>query len=418
MSTPKSVFILGGGFAGIRVAHLLDKYAENLEVTLFDRNLYHANAPVLYEIANAFVPWEKEAVGCVLKEAASAPYEKIFDGTLVNFAQGVVGGIDSKTRQIFLADGRKETPDFLVVALGSQSQTNLVSGANNYAFSLRGIDDAIALRAHIISLFLRHRLSSTSTQQKALTFVVVGGGSTGVEYAAELSFFLKKLCRLHHVDHAVPKIRICEEKEAVLRACPGILRERGHERLRSLGVQMRAQAKVTAVHPERVDLADGVTISTLTTVWLAGVRVNDVLLRSNFQVNVDGGLIVDPALRVKGCENIFAAGDCTYFADSVTGKIAPDVTWAALEQAEIVAGNILRRLEGKPLVSYYSQRRPLFIAVGGKFALANIGPYRFSGFMAWLIKQLLDLGYLWTILPNFLALRYWLKSLRVRVSND
>lgn len=417
-TTTKKVYILGGGFAGIRIAHLLSDAGRDLEINLIDRYPYHINAPALYEVANAFVPWEREAVGRVLTEATTAPYEKIFDGTMVNFMQGVVSGIEPGARKFYLTDGRMETPDFLVLTLGSQAQTSDAIGANNYAFTLRSLDDAIALRKHIISLFLRYRVAALTTQQKAFTFVVAGGGPTGVEYAAELALFLKKLCRLHRVDYEIPKIILCEETDYVLHTCPGLLRERGHARLRELGIQMRAHTKVTAVHSDSVEIAGGMLVPTFTTVWLAGTRVNDVLLRSNFPMNTTGGLITDKNLIVSGTTNIFAAGDCTYFVDPITGKVAPDVAWAALQQAEVVAKNILRRLDGQPLISYISQRRPLLIAVGGKFALARLGPFQFSGFFAWLVKQLADLRYLWSILPNTMAFRYWIKSLRVKIAND
>jgi len=416
--TTKKVFILGGGFAGIRVAQLLVKRGKNLEINLIDRHPYHINAPVLYEIANAFVPWEREAVGRVLTEASVVPYKKIFDGTFVNFLQGTVSNIDSQTGKFNLMDGRSETPDFLVISLGSQTQTNAIPGANNYTFSLHSLDDAIALRQHIISQFLRYRQAATAIQHKAFTFLVVGGGPMGVEYAAELAMFIKKLCRLHRVDHEVPKIIVCEGTDSVLHSCPVMLREKGHQRLRDLGIQMRPQTKIIAVHPESVDIADGINIPTQTTVWLAGTRVNDVLLRSNFALNTFGGIITDSHLVVSESKNIFAAGDCTYFIDSVTGQIAPDVTWAALEQAAIVAENILRRVEKRPLISYYANRRPLLVTVGGKFALARLGSFQFSGFWAWVIKQLVELRYLWSILPNSLAIRYWLKSLRVKIAND
>ncbi len=414
----KKVYILGGGFAGIRVAHLLSDSGKDLEINLIDRHPYHINAPVLYEIANAFVPWELEAVGRVLTDVATAPYAKIFDGTSVNFMQGVISGIESKTGKFYLTDGHTETPDFMIISLGSQAQTSDTPGANNHAFTLRGLDDAVALRKHIISLFLRYRVASLMAQQKAFTFVIAGGGPTGVEYASELALFVKKLCRLHRVASDIPKIILCEETDYVLHACPGMLRNIGHERLRKLGVQMRAHTKVVTVHSDGVEIAGGVIIPTFTTVWLAGTRVNDVLLRSNFPLNTTGGLVTDKNLVVSGSTNIFVAGDCTYFIDPITGKVAPDVAWAALQQAEVVAENIIRRLEERPLMSYFSNHRPLLIAVGGKFALARIGPFQFSGLLAWVVKQLADLRYLWSILPNMMAVRYWMKSLRVKISND
>lgn len=414
----KKLFVLGGGFAGIRTAYLLSKTKLNLDITLVDREPFHALSSSFYEIATAFIPWEKEAVGKVLKEAASVSYDSIVDGTSIKFLHGIVTNINAKERSFSLADGSRGQADFLVLALGSQEKNGFVPGANHYAFSLHNMDQAMVLRSHIVSLFLRYRTEFPATQKKAFTFSIVGGGVNGVEFSAELAVFVKHLCRLHGVNPNIPQIIIFEETDTILRDLPPLLRAKGISRLAKLGVEIRLKTRISSVSEDYIMANDEFRVSTMTTVWMGGVRANDVLLRSNFVINTTGGVVTNEHLEVSDGSNIFAAGDCTYFIDKITNKIAPDVAWAALKQAEVVAENIKRRISNETLMSYCWKQRPIFMTVGGKYGLVYSSPYQFSGFIAWIFKQLAELKYLWSILPNEYALFCWLKSIRVRIGND
>jgi NADH dehydrogenase len=155
-----------------------------------------------------------------------------------------------------------------------------------------------------------------------------------------------------------------------------------------------------------------------TVVWLAGIRTHDLLLRLGVPVHPRGGVEVERTLAVKGATNVFAAGDCVMAQDAETGKIAPDVVYAALQQGSVVVQNVLRRLRGKNLISYLDRPRPTYATVGGKFALVHLPPFQFAGRLGWAIKQCADLWYLFSILPNDVAARTWLKNVRVRIAND
>jgi len=414
----KTLFILGGGFAGIRTAYLLSKKKLDLDITLVDREPFHALSSTFYEVATAFIPWEKEAISTVLKGSASVPYEKIVDGTSIKFLQGIVTNINSTERSFSLADGSSGQADFLVLALGSQIKNGSVPGTNRYAFSLHNLDQAMALRSHIVSLFLRYRTEFLAAQQKAFTFAVVGGGVNGVEFAAELAVLLKHLCFLHGVNHSVARIIIFEETDTILRDLSPFLRANGIARLTKLGVEICLKTKITSIGEDYIMANDELRIPTMTVVWTGGVRANDVLLRSDLAINTIGGAVTSEHLEIGEGSNIFAAGDCTYFVDKATSKVAPDVAWAALKQAEVVAENIKRRIFGETLMSYYVRQNPIFMTIGGKCGLVYFPPYQFSGFFAWILKQLSELKYLWSILPNGYAFLRWIKSIRVKIGND
>lgn len=412
--------IVGGGYAGLRVALWLDRHARGDadQVTLVDQNDVHLNPGVLYEVATALNPRERESVGRVLHETASVPFAKILEGTRVRFLRARVEQITPASRTLRLEGGENVETDILVVAVGSELSTFGVPGVAAHAFSIKSLPEAVELRHHLVRQFLTHRSASRPRQLQAFRVAVVGGGSAGVELAAELALFLRKLSRLHRVDPRVSSVVLYESSDTVLREYPAPLRDRGVRRLRSLGVTLVYRQAVCGVGSGYLACPGEVFVLTDTVVWLAGIRAHGLLLRSGFPTHPRGGLYVEPTLEVRGCRNVFAAGDCVCAEDLQTGLVVPDVAYAALQQGNVVARNIRRRLRGQALTSYLDRPRPTLATVGGKFALVHYPPFQFAGTLAWYLKQLVDLCYLCGILPNDVALRTWLKSVRVRMAND
>lgn len=417
---PTTVLILGGGFAGLRTALRLGHRARPAECTvmLVDREKSHVNPVWLYEVATAFTPREREAVGTVIHETAAVPFERILAGSGVAFLQRSLEQIDPVTRTVRLDGGGHLAADILVVALGSTIATFGIPGVDVHAFSIKSLPEAVALRHHLVQQFLRFRSASAERQARAFRVVVVGGGSAGVELAAELALFLRKLAALHGVHPRLPTVELFEAGECILREYPPGLRARGHARLRVFGVRIRERESVCAVGPDHVACAGGLFLPTDTVVWLAGIKTHDLLVRSGFPAHPRGGVYVENTLEVRGLPRVFAAGDCVYAVDARTGRVAPDVAYAALQQGTVVAQNVLRRIRGQPLISYFDRPRPTLATVGGKFALAHIPPLQFSGRLGWFLKQLVDLRYLFSLLPNDVALRTWIRNVRVRVAND
>lgn len=417
--TPR-VVILGGGLAGVRVALWLSRHArpEECTITVVDRALEHVYPPVLYEVATAFNPFEQEAVGKVLHDTAAVPFARIFDGSSVVFLQRSVERIDPAKRTVHFTNGESLSADILVVALGSQLATFGIGSIDTHAFSIKTLSEAAELRHHLVGQFLRHRSASRARQERAFAAAVVGGGSAGVELAAELAMFLRKLSVLHRVDPDVCRVFLLEAGETVLREYPPRLRERGLIRLRTLGVHVYTRQSVCEIHEDRLACVSGRLFPTDTIIWLAGIRTNDILLHSGLPVHPRGGVYTERTLEVRGFPNIFAGGDCVYAEDSLTGRVVPDVAYAAFQQGTIVAQNILRTLRNQPHISYIDSPRPTFATVGGKFALVSLPPWQFAGRIGWTFKQLADLWYLSSVLPYDVALRVWWKSVRVRVAND
>ncbi len=419
-ANPAQVVILGGGFAGLRVALQLARHARSHEcqVTLVDRETAHVNPQWLYEVATAFNPFEQEAVGDVLHASASVPFARILHGSGVAFIQRTVEHVDLSARLVRYTSGETQQADLLVLALGCQLATFRVPGVDTHAFSIKTIHEAIALRAHLVRQFLRYRSASRARQEAALRVVVVGGGSAGVELAAELVFFLRRLARLHGVDESTPRVVLVEATETILREYPERLRRIGLKRLADLGVEIRSRHAACAVGADHVVCSNDFRLQTETVVWLAGIRTHDVLLRLGVPVHAREGVVVEPTLELRGFRGVFAAGDCVYAHDPESGRTVPDVAYAAIQQGTVVAENILRRLRGHPLGSFVDRPRPTYATVGGKFALVSVPPWQLTGVVGWWLKQAVDLKYLFSILPNDLAVRLWHRNVRVRVAND
>lgn len=419
-SAPQSVVILGGGFAGLRTALWLARRSrpEECTVALVDRESAHVNPQWLYEVATAFNPFEREAVGAVLHASASVPFERIFRGSGIVFLQRTVEHVDVATRTVRCMNSDTLTADILVLALGSQLATFNVPGIDAHAFSIKTVHEAIELRHHLVGQFLRCRSASRQRQERAFRVVVVGGGSAGVELAAELVLFLKRLARLHKVDPELPRVLLFEESDVILREYPSSLRAKAVARLARLGVEVHRRESVCAVGPEHLGCRGGLVVRSDTVVWLAGIRTHDVFLRLGVPVHPRGGVEVKRTLELKEAKDVFAAGDCVYAVDAGTGKIVPDVAYAALQQGTVVAQNILRRLRAQNLISYVDRPRPTYATVGGKFALVHVPPLRLTGRLGWWVKQFADLRYLFSLLPNDIAVRIWARNVRVRVAND
>lgn len=420
MTPTPHVVILGGGFGGLRVALTLARRARRGEctITLVDRDDTHVYKAVLYEVATAFNPYEREAVGTVLRETASVPLTRILEGSDVVFLERTVDRIDPGSLEVHFTNGESLVAETLVLALGSHAATFGIPGVEANAFSIRTLPEAMELRHHLVRQFLKYRAASRKRQERAFRVVIVGGGASGVELAGELVFFFRKLARLHGVDRDLPRVVLLEASDVLLREFPEYLRVRALARLRALGVEVRVRHAACEVGSEYLACTGEISIPADTIVWLAGNRAHEVLGRSGLPVHPRGGVSVEWTLQVPRYPEIFAVGDCVYAHDPATGRIVPDVAYAAIRQGGVVAENILRRIRGRPLISFIDRPRPILATIGGKFAVVSLPPFQFAGWIGWLLKVLFDLHYLFSILPNDVAFRRWFRSVRVRVAND
>ncbi|MEL6383247.1 MAG: NAD(P)/FAD-dependent oxidoreductase [Cyanobacteria bacterium J06626_18] len=390
------VIVIGAGFGGMQTAQSLSR--SGAEVLLIDRNSYNTFVPLLYQVAAAQIEPEMIAypVRTILRRSPNVRFLRA-DVKRVDFARQLV-----ETNEVTLPY------DYLVVATGSQTQFLGVPGAAEYAFSLRTLDQAIALRNHIF-----HRLEQavhepdTTKRQQLLTFVIVGGGPTGVELAGTL-VELKRALRKDYpgLDLDAMRIFLVQSGANLLANLPDRLGRYTTRKLRQLGVKVQLETRVSRVTPSQVELQGGLTVPAGTVIWAAGLEAALPETATAPETARKQKLKVGPTLQVIGHDNVYAIGDLAHFEQN--GKPLTGVAPEALQQGVAVARNIHRQLRGKlpQPFSYLNKGR---LAIIGCYAgVGKIGPFPITGFLPWLMWLSVHLVYLPGFRNRLLVLLNWL----------
>lgn len=380
MSTKKRVVIIGAGFAGLKVARMLAN--KSVDVLLIDRNNYHTFTPLLYQVAT-----------CGLDPSAVAyPIRNIFaDAPNVHFLLGDVTKISTTERSITIKTNtngdRFETYDYLFVAAGSNVNYFGNESVQKNSFSLRDLNDSITIRNHILRLFEKAAWTDNDAKREALmTFVVVGGGPTGLETAGALYELYNNVLDAVYDKHDKMQARVIlmEATENVLLPYPEKLRKSAKKQLESLGVEVLTNAFVEEVGSDFVKLKDDTIIRTNTVVWSAGVKGNP--LAEMLGIELERSRIpVQETMEVVGLDNVFAAGDIAYLEQDNTGKGYPGLIPVAQQQGAVVAKNILHDLQSEPYETFSYFDRGSMATIGRRRAVAwAFNKVQLTGFLAWI----------------------------------
>jgi NADH dehydrogenase len=369
------VVIAGAGFGGMWAARTLS--GSGADVLLLDRNNYHTFFPLLYQVAAAELapPDIAYPVRSIFRKASN-----------VEVRMAEVLSVDLEARRVETSAG-VVSYDILVLALGSVSHFFGVEGAADHAFPLRWMDDAIPLRHHVLTRFeAAVSTDDPDLRRRLLTFAVVGGGPTGVEFAgalAELIYgpFRRDYPGLNAEDVSVV---LLEATEHVLSSMPERLGRYAVERLERRRVVVRTGVRVERVRADAVELAGGEVLPTETVVWTAGIQGDPRVKAWGLPVARGGRVPVDAHLRVEGHPEVHVIGDLAYREDS-DGQPLPQVAQVAIQQGRAVGVNILRLLEEKPPRPFRYKDRGMLAVVGRNAAVAEVFGRAFKGFTAWLL---------------------------------
>ena len=384
MAVTPRVVIVGAGFGGLDCAHQLVN--EPVDVTIIDRHNFHTFQPLLYQVATS---------GLASSDVAY-PVRGIFqDAANVRFRCAEVDGVDWEGKRLALGDGTSVAFDHLVLAAGATTNWFGIEGAE-HAFPLYSLEDAIRLRNHVITQFERADADPTLIEDGALTFVVLGGGATGVETAGALAelfgmVFSKDFRRL---DVGAARIVVVEMSDAVLG--PFSAKARGHaaEQLTRRGVEVRLGEKVVGLDAASVTLASGEQIATSTVVWAAGVKANPLAERLGVPQSRGGRIVVDRQLRVPEHPECFVIGDLAAI-EGPGGVLLPQVAQVAKQSGKYAGRVIVRAVKGRRSGPFRYHDRGSMATIGRHAAVADL-PLRISltGFVAWVAWLFLHLLYL------------------------
>ncbi|NER82636.1 MAG: NAD(P)/FAD-dependent oxidoreductase, partial [Leptolyngbya sp. SIO1D8] len=370
------------------------------DVLLIDRNNYNTFVPLLYQVAAAQIAPDMIAypIRTILRRSPRT-----------HFLRAEVKRIDFN-RQVVETDSTTLSYNYLVMATGSQTQFLGVPGAAKHAFSLRTLDQAVVLRNHVFQCFERATYEPDPVRrQQLLTFVIVGGGPTGVEMAGTL-VELKQVLNKDYPGLNIGDMRIVlvQSSMNLLMNLPDRLGRYTHRKLSRLGVTVRFKTRVSRVTPNTVDFQDGSSLATATVVWAGGLEAALPKTVVPLEIAYKQKVAVRPTLQLTEHPTVYAIGDVAYAQHH--GKPLAGVAPEALQQGVAVARNIRRQLQGKAPqpFSYFNKGR---LAIIGCYAgVGKIGPFLLTGFLPWFMWLSVHLVYLPGFRSRLLVLLSWLHA--------
>lgn len=392
------IVIVGAGFGGFQAAQSLAGAAA--EVLLIDRNNYHTFIPLLYQVATAQL--EPSLVAYPIRT-------KLRGMNNVRFLQAEVKRVDFDNKLVDL--GNNLIPyDYLVMATGTESSYHGVPGAAEGTFTLHSLQQAIALRNHLLSCFEQAAFTADdAARQRLMTFVIVGGGATGVEVAGALAEWLQSTLRRDLPELAGwGRIVLVQSGSSLLQEFSQSLGNYTHRKLERLGVQVRLNTKVSACLEYQVHLTDGDEIDAATVVWAAGIEAGPPQLAQTPHQKAKGKLAVLNTLQLVDRDNVYAIGDVAYFEQG--GRALAGVAPEALQQGVAVARNLRRQLRGdapQPF-SYFNKGR--LAIIGGYGGVGTVKSIKLRGFIAWLMWLLVHVTYLPGYRSRLLVLLTWIQN--------
>jgi NADH dehydrogenase len=375
------VIIIGAGFGGLTAAKALAK--QPVRFTLLDRRNHHVFQPLLYQVATATLsPGDiASPVRWILRRTPN-----------LRVLLGEAHAFDTARRRVMLTDGDVLDYDYLIVATGARHAYFGHPQWERYAPGLKTLEDAIEMRRRILVAFERaEREANPGRQQELLTFVLVGGGPTGVELAGTLAEIARQTLRdeFRFIDTTRTRIFLVEAGSTILPSFPAPLRDFARAALQRLGVNILENTTVTDIDDKGVTFGDGTRLVASTALWAAGVAASPIVQTLGVGTDRAGRAMVERDLSIPGHPEVFVIGDAATLSQD--GRQLPGVAPVAIQQARHAARMILRRARGQETVPFVYRDKGNLAIVGRGAAVADLRYGRFSGALAWLFWLLLHI---------------------------
>ncbi len=375
MAVVPKVVVLGAGFGGLEVARSLK--GRPVDITLVDRHNFHTFQPLLYQVATA---------GLNAADVAHVVRGLFHGQDNVRFRHGSVTGVDWGARTVALA-GQEPLPfDHLVLAAGAAVTWFGTPGAEEHGFPLYTLEDATRLRNHVLERFEAADVDQREIDRGGLTFVVVGGGPTGVETAGALAELFAMVFRKDYPGLAVSRARVVlvEMQDHLLSPFRASSRRHALDTLGSRGVEVRLGTKMASVGADSVTFGDGEVLPCQTLVWAAGVQANPLVDGLELEQDRGGRVVVGPDLQVPGRPGVWAIGDVAAARDD-KGELLPQLAPVAMQSGRHVARQITRLLANEPTTTFRYRDKGTMATIGRRAAVAELpGRITLRGAPAWL----------------------------------
>lgn len=380
---PKIV-ILGAGYGGLLTTVRLQKLigVNEADIVLVNKNDYHYETTWLHEAS----------AGTLHHDKVRYDISKVIDRSKVNFVQDTVVEINKDEKKVILEKGEVEY-DYLVIALGGESETFGIKGLKEYAFGITNVNSSRQLREHIEYQFATYNMEEVKDDNR-LSIVVGGAGFTGIEFLGELTNRIPELCHEYDVDQQKVKITCVEAAPTVLPGFDPELVDYAVSQLQSKGVEFLIGTAIKEATPEGILVAKGdeepYEIKAGTVVWAAGVRGNSIIEKSGFEA-MRGRVKVQPDLRVPGFDDIFVIGDCSLVINEEINRPYPPTAQISMQQGELVARNIAALIRNKTdLETFKFDNKGTVCSLGEHDAIGVVFGKKLTGTKASFMKKVID----------------------------
>ena len=378
--SPLKIVVVGAGFAGIATIKKLQKTLPHAEITLIANKSYFEYYPALYKLVTGALAIE-----------VSVPIATIFPKK-VTFIEGQFETLDREQKHVVLAGGQKVSYDYVIIALGSETNFFNIPGLPEHSFSFKSVKEATRLKKHFCALMIDAPGKTKEELVAAFHILVVGGGPSGVELAGDLKSYLTDLAKQYNVDPSFITIDLVESNPRVLPTLPESVSKKVDARLRKMGVNLFLNRALQSQEMEEVALKD-MTMDAHTVVWTAGTRIN-----TSFS-NIPGAelterkrIVVSDTLTLPNDSSVFIAGDGA-------GTAFSGLAQTAILHGEYIGAAIPSLVVGK-IPKPFSQKQPDFvIPVGSYWAVYGGGKYTFTGLLPWILRSIIDFMYFFSIVP-------------------
>lgn len=379
----KRIAIVGAGFAGLHAAMELERLyrrSPDREILLIGELNYFLFTPLLPQVASSYIN----------PRHIVQPVRDVRGSRRFRFLRDRVESVDLAAREL-RTPGATVGYDWLILAPGSRSEDFRIPGVREHTVDFKNLEDAVTLRERVLDL-CEHADHSTNAAERArlLTFVVVGGGYTGVELMAELRdfFFQYVLRKFRGIRREDVRLVLVEAAPAILRSVHPSLARSAEQRLRSGGVEIRTGVPVTRCLAGGIEIGGGEFIPAGTVVWAAGVRAHPLVEALPGPHDRAGRVLVNEHLQLPGLPEVFVAGDS---AAPASAPDAPRVAPVAIDQGRIAARNIRHLERGEPLESYAYADKGSLVEIGMNYAVVQVFGIPFRGYLAWLFWNAIHL---------------------------
>jgi NADH dehydrogenase len=391
-----SVVIIGAGFAGLEAARALG-HDRKVELTVIDRRNHHLFQPLLYQVAIA---------GLSAPDIAAPIRRVLRDNANTRVLLAEVLGIDLSRKSVRLAD-QEIRYDFLIVAAGASHSYFGHPEWERDAPGLKSIGDALEIRRRVLSAFENaERVQDPKERAAWLTFLVVGGGPTGVELAGSLGELARYTLRreFRSYDPETTKVLLLEGGDRILPSFPPALSKKAASQLERLGVQVRTKSQVTKIDDRGAEVG-GERIESRTVLWAAGVQASPIARSLGVPLDRAGRVLVDRDLTVPGHPEVFVVGDLAHVEQDT--KLVPGVAPAAMQGGRLAAKNIRRAIAGEPALPFRYVDKGSLATIGRRRAVADVFGLHLSGFIAWWTWLFIHILYLIGFRNRFIVMFEW-----------